>query len=143
MKKSKKEMPYIDSNVFIYPILYEEEQEPKVKHAKRILHRIEKGELPAYTSTLTWDEVVWIVRKTMGKDEAISQGQKLLGFLNLQWISVDENILSQAQSLMAKYNLHPRDSIHIASAIDRKIKIIISDNEVIDQVKEIKRTPLG
>ena len=143
MKKSKKEMPYIDSNVFIYPILYEEEQEPKVKHAKRMLHRVEKGELPAYTSTLTWDEVVWIVRKTMGKDEAISQRQKLLGFLNLQWISVDENILSQAQSLMAKYNLHPRDSIHIASAIDRKIKIIISDDEVIDQVKEIKRTPLG
>jgi hypothetical protein len=108
-----------------------------------MLHRVEKGELPAYTSTLTWDEVVWIVRKTMGKDEAISQRQKLLGFLNLQWISVDENILSQAQSLMAKYNLHPRDSIHIASAIDRKIKIIISDDEVIDQVKEIKRTPLG
>ncbi|MGD0204026.1 MAG: type II toxin-antitoxin system VapC family toxin [Candidatus Bathyarchaeia archaeon] len=135
-------MPYIDANVFIYPILYAEEQEPKVKYAKQILLSIEKGELSAYTSTLTWDEVVWITRKAMGRDEAISQGQKLLGFLNLQWILVDEHILSQAQALMNKYNLHPRDSIHVASAISRKINLIISDDLDIDQVKEIKRTPL-
>ena len=135
-------MAYIDANVFIYPILYEEEQEPKVKHAKQILQSIEKGELEAYTSTLTWDEVVWITRKAMGRDESISQGQKLLGFLNLQWILVDEHILSQAQALMNKYNLHPRDSIHVASAINRKIDLIISDDLDIDQVKEIKRTPL-
>jgi predicted nucleic acid-binding protein len=135
-------MPYIDANVFIFPILYEEEQEPKVKHSKQILQSIEKGELSAYTSTLTWDEVVWIVRKAMGRAEAISQGQKLLGFLNLHWIIVDENILSQAQSLMNKYNLHPRDAVHVASAINRKIVSIISDDLDIDQVKEINRTPL-
>jgi uncharacterized protein len=135
-------MPYIDTNVFIFPILYEEEQEPKVKHAKQILKSIEKGELPAYISTLTWDEVVWIVRKVMGRAEAISQGQKLLGFLNLNWIIVDENILTQAQSLMNKYNLHPRDAVHVASAINRKIDSIISDDLDIDQVKEINRTPL-
>ncbi len=136
-------MPYIDSNVFIYPILYTADIEPKVKKAKQILISIEKGELPAYTSTLTWDEVVWVVSKTMGRNEGISQGQKLLGFLNLQFISADENILSQAQALMNKYHLSPRDSIHIASAIDRKLKTIISDDKDADVVKEIKRTPLG
>ncbi len=135
-------MAYIDANVFLYPILYTEEVEPKAKRAKEILLSIEKGELPAYTSTLTWDEVIWVVRKTMGKSEAISQGQKLLGFLNLKFISVNENILSQAQALMSKYNLSPRDSIHIASAIDRKIYNFISDDKDPDQVKEIKRIPL-
>ena len=135
-------MPYIDANIFIYPILYSEDQEPKVKSARQILQSIEKGELSAYTSTLTWDEVVWIVRKAMGRAEAINQGQKLLGFLNLHWIIVDENILSQAQTLINKYNLHPRDAVHIASAISKKINAIISDDFDIDQVKEIKRTPL-
>ena len=135
-------MPYIDANIFIYPILYAEEQEPKAKRAKQILQSIENGELSAHTSTLTWDEVVWIVRKEMGRDEAISQGQKLLGFSNLHWIIVDENILSHAQTLLNKYNLHPRDSIHVASAISRKIDSIISDDSDIDQVKEIRRTPL-
>ncbi len=38
-------MPYIDANVFIYPIFYEEDQEPKVKHAKQILLSIEKIKL--------------------------------------------------------------------------------------------------
>ena len=135
-------MPYIDANIFILPILYAEEQEPKVKYATKVLTSIEKGEVIAYTSTLTWDEVVWIVRKAMGRDIANSQGQKLLGFINLQWITVDENILSQAQALMNKYNLHPRDSIHIAAAITKKINTIISDDRDIDTVKEIKRIPL-
>lgn len=135
-------MAYIDSNVFLYPILYTAEVEPKVKKAKEILINIESSKLRAYTSTLTWDEVVWVVRKTMGMSEAISQGQKLLGFLNLEFISVDENILSKAQSFMTKYNLSPRDSIHIASAVDRKLNSIISDDKDIDVVKEIKRIQL-
>ncbi len=135
-------MPYIDSNVFLYPILYTEEVEPKVKKAKQILRSIEKGELQAYTSTLTWDEVVWVVSKTMSRNEGISQGQKLLGFLNLQFANVDEKTLNSAQALMSKYNLRPRDSIHIASAIDRKLTTIISDDKDIDVVKEIKRTPI-
>jgi predicted nucleic acid-binding protein len=135
-------MLYIDSNVFIYPILYSEDVEPKVKKAKQILQNIENSELSACTSVLTWDEVVWVVRKTMGKTEAISQGQKLLGFLNLEFISTDENIIGQAQTLMAKYNLNPRDAIHIASAMNKKVSNIISDDEDIDVVKEIKRISL-
>ncbi len=135
-------MPYIDSNVFIYPVLYEEEHEPKVKQANQILRSIARGELQAFTSTLTWDEVVWVVRKTMGKEEAINQGKKLLGFLNLQWVILDERVLSQAQALIAKYNLRPRDSIHIASALTKHITTVISDDEDIDQVKEIRRQPL-
>jgi predicted nucleic acid-binding protein len=136
-------MLYIDSNVFIYPVLFTMEAEPKVKKAKQILLSIEKGELPAYTSTLTWDEVVWVISKTLGRDEGINQGQKLLGFPNLEFVAVDANIITQAQVLLDKYNLNPRDSIHIASAIQRKIKTIISDDKDIDQVTEISRTSLG
>ena len=50
--------------------------------------------------------------------------------------------LSQAQALISKYNLHPRDSIHVSSAIGKKIKTIISDDEEFDKIKEIKREPL-
>jgi predicted nucleic acid-binding protein len=136
-------MLYVDSNVFIYPVLYAVEAEPKAKKAKQVLLSIEKGELPAYTSTLTWDEVIWVISKTLGKSEGISQGQKLLGFPNLEFIAADANILSQAQALLEKYNLSPRDSIHVASAIQRKIKTIVSDDKDIDQVTEIARAPLG
>ena len=135
-------MAYIDANVFIYPVLYSEEEEPKSRKALDLLRSVAKGELSAYTSTITWDEVIWVVTKTMGKNEALNQGQKLLGFLNLKFISVDEHVLSQAQALIAKYNLRPHDSIHVASAINKKIFNVISDDKDLDKVKEIKRISL-
>jgi predicted nucleic acid-binding protein len=135
-------MPYIDSNVFIYPAIYQTEAQQKAKKAKEILFKIESGQLSAYTSTLTWDEVVWVVSRVLSRHDGISQGKKLLGFPNLEFINVDEGILTQAQTLIDKYKLSPRDSIHVASALDRKIKTVISDDEDFDQVKEITRTPL-
>ena len=135
-------MQYVDSNVFLYSVLYLQDLEPKAKKAKEILQRIENGELSAATSTLTWDEVVWVTTKMLGRTSGIAIGQKLLGFPNLEFINVDEGIIAQAQSLMDKYNLNPRDSIHVASALNKKANIIISDDEDFDQIKEIKRTPL-
>ncbi len=140
--KWKNEPAYIDSNVFIYPILYAEEVDIRVKNASEILKGIAKAEFAAFTSTLTWDEVVWAVRKTLGKSESVNEGQKLLGFVNLQLISVDENILSQAQAVMNRYDLKPRDAIHVASAIDKKLNTIISDDQDFDVVREINRFPL-
>jgi len=137
-----KELTYVDSNVFLYPVLYSKEVDPRVKKTSDILKKIATGELFAFTSVLTWDEVVWVVRKTMGVNEAQSQGQKLLGFLNLHFIEVNENILSKAQGLIVKYNLKPRDAIHIASALNQKIELIISDDQDFDVIKEIKRIPL-
>ena len=135
-------MQYIDSNVFLYPVLYLPELEPKAKKAKEILQKIENKELFAATSTLTWDEVVWVTTKLLGRSCGIAQGQKLLGFPNLEFISVDEGIIAQAQSLMNKYSLSTRDSVHAASAISRKATAIISNDEDFDSIKETKRTPL-
>lgn len=136
-------MPYIDSNVFIYPAIYQTESQQKAKKAKEILLKIEKGEISAHTSTLTWDEVVWVVGKLLSRDDGINQGKKLLGFPNLEFINVDEGILTLAQNLLNKYKLSPRDSIHVASAVSRKIKAVISDDKDFDQVKEITRAPLA
>ncbi|MGD0451666.1 MAG: type II toxin-antitoxin system VapC family toxin [Candidatus Bathyarchaeia archaeon] len=135
-------MPYLDSNVFIYPVIYSVEAQPKAKKAKEILLSVENGKLSAYTSTLTWDEVVWVVNRTMGRNEGISQGRKLLGFPNLQFVPVDENVIANAQRLMDKYKLDPRDSIHLASALEKRSKSVISDDEDFDQIKEIKRIPI-
>ena len=73
----------------------------------------------------------------------IELGSISSGFLNAIYvINVDESIITQAQRLMNKYRLSPRDSIHAASAIERRVEILISDEEDFDQVKEIKRKPL-
>jgi predicted nucleic acid-binding protein len=135
-------MPYLDSNVFIYPVIYPANTQPKAKKAKEILHDVEKGKLTAYTSTLTWDEVVWVINRVMGRSEGINQGRKLLGFPNLQFIPADENVIIRAQRLLNKYKLSPRDSIHVASALEKRTKAFISDDADFDQIKEINRTPI-
>lgn len=135
-------MAYIDSNIFVYPVIYSVEAQEKARRAKEVLLKIERGELSAYTSTLTWDEVVWVVSRVLGRDDGINQGRKLLGFPNLEFIDVDKRILSIAQMLLDKYKLRPRDSIHLASAISKRIKRIVSDDEDFDTVREIERTPL-
>jgi predicted nucleic acid-binding protein len=91
-------MQYVDSNVFLFPVLYAPDSEPKAKKAKEILLQIENGTLLASTSILTWDEVVWVATKLLGKTDGITQGQKLLGFPNLKFINVDEEVVAQARA---------------------------------------------
>jgi predicted nucleic acid-binding protein len=135
-------MPYLDSNVFIYPVIYQAEYEPKAKRAKQILQNIEGGKTDAYTSTLTWDEVVWVISRTLNRSEGINQGKKLLDFPNLKLIPADSQVLSHAQRLIEKQKIKPRDAIHVASALERKVTEIISDDSELDVIKEIVRIPL-
>src|SRR5450759_1828029 len=114
-------MQYVDSNVFLYSVLYSPDLEPKAKKAKEILQKIENKELSAATSTLTWDEVVWVASKLLGRSGGITQGQKLLGFPNLEFINVDEAIISQAQSLMEKYKLSPVSYTHLTLPTNREV----------------------
>jgi len=78
----------------------------------------------------------------LSRNDGVRQGRKLLGFPNLEFIDVHEGIVTIAQTLLDKYKLSPRDSIHVASALSRKTEAVVSDDQDLDQVKEIKRTPL-
>ncbi|HIQ49803.1 MAG TPA: PIN domain-containing protein [Nanoarchaeota archaeon] len=57
---------YLDVNIFLYPVLYENEK--LTKKCKEILVKIASGKLTAYTSCLSWDEFVWVISKTLGKN---------------------------------------------------------------------------
>ena len=69
-------------------------------------------------------------------------GRKLLDFPDLEFIDVDKLTISMAQILIDKYHIRPRDSIHIASALNKNIKTVISDDKDFDKVKEITRSHL-
>ncbi len=129
-------MKYIDANVFIWPVLY---NDSKAEYYKKIAKKIAKKEIIAYTSYLTWDEVVHIIKKHLGREIAVKKGKKLLRFPNLIFIETNDEIINKAQDLITNYNLGPRDAIHIASALTNKINEIISDDSDFDKIKEIKR----
>jgi predicted nucleic acid-binding protein len=130
---------YIDSDIFIAPLIYESSR--RATNSKRILAAVEKGEVAAaYTSTLTWDEVVWVVRRVLGKADSIQAGGKLAAYPNLRFVSASEEIIRSAQRLLSEYDgLAPRDAIHVASALSKPVDALVSDDSDLDVVREVKR----
>ena len=131
---------YIDSNVFLYPVIYNDLKESK--KAREILSQIEGKNIQAYTSTLTWDEVSYVVESTLGKTDSIEVGKKFLNFPFLRFIPVDDEIIRRSQPIREKYNVKPGDSIHLSCAMERNLSEIISDDTDFDGIKEIKRIPV-
>ncbi|MCL4451631.1 MAG: type II toxin-antitoxin system VapC family toxin [Candidatus Thermoplasmatota archaeon] len=131
---------YIDSNVFLYPVLYNDMKESET--SREILAEIEGKNIQAYTSTLTWDEVSYVVERIFGKTDSIEVGKRFLNFPFLRFIPVDDEIIRRSQVIREKYNLKPRDSIHLSCAIERNISKIITDDADFDGLKEITRIPI-
>jgi len=124
---------YIDANIFLQGILYDDE------NINKILFKMVNKEFLGYTSVLSWDEIVFIVRKFLGKEIAIKEGEKFLKMPNLIFIDANKNIIEKSQRLINKYNIKPRDAIHVASALINGANEIISDDKDFDKIKEIKR----
>ncbi len=55
---------------------------------------------------------------------------------------MDEEVMRRSQMMRERYNLNPRDAIHLSSAIGRNIKKIITDDRDFDNLKEIERIGL-
>ncbi len=134
------EKVYIDTNVFLNPILYDIKANQEANKSKSFLEKIIANTIIGFTSVLTWDEFVWIIRKTLGTQIAIEKGRKFLIFPNLRIVKVSLITINRAQSLISNYRIQPRDAVHVASALENKINKIISFDEDLDIIKEIERT---
>ncbi|MEM2368534.1 MAG: type II toxin-antitoxin system VapC family toxin [Candidatus Bathyarchaeia archaeon] len=135
----RKDLLYIDSNVFLYPIIYEPKTVGEAKKSRDLLLKIALGEVEAYTSVITWDEIVWVVRKVFDLESSLEQGRRFLSFPNLKFLAVKRSIILKAQELLEKYKIKPRDAIHAATALENKITNIASYDKDFDVIKEIKR----
>ncbi len=124
---------YVDSNVFIQGIIRNDE------NCKNVIRKIAKKEYKGITSVLTWDEIVHIVKKFLGKDISKIEGAKFFTLPNFIFVDAKKDIILKAQKLIEEYEINPRDAIHIATAINSGINEIISEDSDFDIVKEIKR----
>lgn len=134
-------MKYLDSNVFLHYILDPESGAKRIA-AKNLLIKVAEGSVQAATSLLTWDEVVWTVRKKLGREIAREEGKKFLEFPNLRLLNVSESTMRTAQEAIERRNLNPRDAIHFASCLENGIDEIVSDDSDFDAVKGIRSTPI-
>ncbi len=104
-----------------------------------LLEDVEKGNIEALTSALTFDEAIWIVKKNRNFEDAISICKAFLNMSGLHLVDVNQDLLAIAISIMRKYKTDPRDSIHAATAITQKTNIIISEDTDFNKIKELER----
>jgi predicted nucleic acid-binding protein len=131
-------MYYFDANVFIFPQIYEHTVDEVLK-AKEYLVKLAEGDVEGCTSTLTWDEVVYAVRKSAGREESIIAGRKFLSFPNLKIYSIDFEIVLKAQEIVENYNVKPRDAIHAACALKFCNGKLISNDSDFDVINGVNR----
>lgn len=129
-------MKYTDSPLFIYAAISSDETGAS---ARKEIKKIREGKQPVLTSTLTFDEVFWKVKKEKGQEAALKAGKAFLEMENVAFVDVTDNVLWRAYELIESYSLDPRDAIHAACALVRGASVMISEDKDFDRITEIKR----
>lgn len=127
---------YIDSNVFVYAVLYDD---ARGQACRQLLTRLVDGEFTAVTSVLTWDEFSYVVERHAGRDVAVSAGERFLRFPGLTLIPCTPALLAAAQGLRASTSLRPRDCLHVATARQAAASGIISEDTDLDGIPDLPR----
>ena len=137
--RRERDLIYLDSNVFIYPAIYDQKSVKRASRAKAALDRVVSGELEASTATVTWDEVSRAVRRFFGSEAALLQGRSFLNLPRLKLLTVDSEVILKAQELAERDRLKPRDAIHAAAAMRNGIRELMSYDADFDAVPGLTR----
>ena len=127
---------YIDSNVFIYAVLYED---ARALACRQILTHIVAGDFDAVTSVLTWDEFTYVLARNLGQATAALQGERFLRFPGLTFEPCTPAILAAAQEIYLSTSLRPRDAIHIATARHVSAHAVVSEDSDFDGHADLPR----
>ena len=125
----------LDTMVFIYHF---EENQVYSPLTFSIFESLEKGNFNGVTSILTLLEI--LVKPKRENDSLLVERYKLLfeTFPNLQVKTLNENIADTASGLRANYNVNTPDAIQIATSLEAKADIFITNDTSLEKVKEIK-----
>jgi len=127
---------YLDANVFVVANLNAEDLGDR---ARSLLEDVQVGKVEAASSALTFDELVWAVKKYRTADDSIKAGEAFLNMPKLKLVAANGDILAMALSVMKEYRLEPRDAIHAATAQNEGAQVIVSFDKHFDRLKQFKR----
>lgn len=125
----------IDTNIFIY--VFEQSVEFGEK-SKELLEKVEAGIFSAVASSVSLTEI--LVKPIREKDISLEKQYKLLfnHFPNLTIVSIDNLVASQAAYLRGIYGIKTPDALIVASAIIANAEVLITNDDRLAQIKEIK-----
>lgn len=110
--------------------------EKTVESCKRIEKAAQDGRAQIYTSAVTFVECAWVKTETdpTGNLKKLSPKHEevIAGYFQRSYIVVincDRNIAEASRKLLWQYPLHPKDAIHIASAVAQQVDVLHSFDE--------------
>src|SRR5438094_9517705 len=124
---------YADAGLFLVPMLYDV-RVPAAASAARLLESVARGNRKVSTSTLTWDEVVYVVRRLLGVEDSIAKGSGLLAFPNLTWLRVDLPVVRGSAGRYQSPPIRPLRAIHAAAARQAGGRDVVSEDRAVDSV---------
>ncbi len=91
-----------------------------------------------FTSVITVTEIEIVSKRDFGDDFADSVLEKLEKIKNIQFVSLDVDILKKAISYRKEFGLNIFDALHAASAFFIKKKLVSTDRvyELIDEIEK-------
>ena len=126
---------YIDSNIFIFAAM---DKGKLGQNCREILQLINEQKITCATSYLTINEVIWVLKKNVGKDSAIKITKAMLS-MPIKWIEIDRAIIIKMIDVFEKTTQNPRDSIHISSMKVVGLSVMLSEDKDFDKAKGIER----
>jgi uncharacterized protein len=110
--------------------------------SRSMIRDLQNGKILAATSVLSFDELILAVKKLRGEGEGVTAGEVFLNISGLAILDLKQDTLNSSLSLLKKYHLNPRDSIHAASALNAKAEYLVTEDPDFDALAEIERKPI-
>lgn len=126
---------YIDSNIFIFAAT---DKGKLGQNCREIIRLINEQKIACAASFLVVDEVIWILKKSVGKNTAIKITKAMLS-MPVKWIAIDKSVIIKMINIYEKTTLDPRDAIHISSMKKVGLSVIVSEDDDFDKVDGIER----
>lgn len=132
-------MIYLDSTLFVIAAI---DKSSRGEIAGAIIEKLNNAkEKLGVTSLLTFDELVYVVKKRRGFELSLKAGEALLS-TNVLLADVTLQIIGRALDVIRHERQKPRDAIHLATMKAYGIKEVVSEDSDFDRVSWIKRIEL-
>ena len=130
---------YIDSNIFIFAATDKGKLGEK---CRKIIKLVNEQKISCAASFLVIDEVMWVLKKNIGRNSAIKITKAILS-MPIKWIDVDKSVIINMVDVFENTKFDPRDAIHIASMKKLGLSSIISEDNDFNNVEGIERVTVS
>jgi len=125
----------LDTSIFIYHL----EDHPKFGSLAEIIFELaEKNRLKIISSIISPIEILTGYEKAKDFNARSNFIQMMNLFPNIEIYNLASNLVDQIVNLRVKYNLKTPDAIELATAIENKAEVFITNDKKLKKIKEIK-----